>query len=174
MLTTDFIKLLGDDARIGAPLDFRPQSRLSVVLDHRKSTAFRFFRASRAISPGMIGAPRSRIRWSLAVHMALLFCGFEFPAPRGRLLLPQQSPKPSHFGHFATEAAGTRFPVWMLRCSSRMMIWVWRGHYSEYKTRLQLVNFLPVRYLYRASEKRARKPWQNGKTPIHRRPQNVL
>ncbi|PDS35095.1 hypothetical protein CO665_27475 [Rhizobium anhuiense] len=32
--------------------------------------------------------------------MALLFCGIEFPAPRSRLLLPQQSPEPPSFRHF--------------------------------------------------------------------------
>lgn len=94
--------------------------------------------------------------------------------PQSRLLTPPLPPNALVSGISATDGRQSAFHAGCCRIPVRHRISSLTGLYLPSKTRLQLVIFSRIPYLYKAPEKRTRKPWQNGKSPIHRRPRNVL
>ena len=87
---------------------------------------------------------------------------------------PSPPPISLFSGISATDGRQSAFHAGYYRMPIRRHISSLVGLHLPFKQRLQLFIFSRIPYLYKAPEKRARKPWQNGRSPIHRRPQNVL
>ncbi|MBY5766701.1 hypothetical protein HFO06_26985 [Rhizobium leguminosarum] len=150
-------------------IDFAGQIGVSAGLDDRKRLVFRAF--------GQISA-----RFSGTVYGLL--------ATRSGPLLPMSAVPPSSFranglscpspppislfsGILAADGHQSAFLVgydrMLVRCGFSSLV----GLHLDHKTRLQLVIFSCIPCLYKAPEKRVRKPWQTGKAPIHRQRQSA-
>ena len=69
----------------------------------------------------------------------------------------------------ATDGRQSAFHVSDARICAAHLLPALSGLHLGNKTRLQLYVFSRIHYLYTATVKRARKPWQNVTRPIHRR-----